>query len=71
MRIFFHLTDNSNDVERGLKRLVSNAGLAGHDASVADEVAGNSETHPGIPQRILPIRVKLFIWILLTDTEFY
>lgn len=69
--IIFHLTDNSNDVERGLKRLISNTSLAGHVASAADQMTGNSETSPGVPQRVLPIGMKLLIWILLTDTDIY
>lgn len=67
----FLLTNNSDNVERGLKRLISNTSLAGHDAGVADEITGNSETRPGVPQRVLPIGMKFLIWILLTDTEIY
>lgn len=63
------LTDNSNYVERGLKGLISNLSLAGHDPGVADQMAGNRETPLGVPQRLLPIRMKLLVWILLTDTE--
>lgn len=63
------LTHDSYDVERGLDGLISNVCLAEDDPGVADQVTGNGETLPSIPQSFLPIRMKLFIWILLTDTE--
>lgn len=63
------LTNDGYDVERGLKGLISDVRLAEDDASVADQVTWNSETLPSIPQSFLPIRMKLFIWILLADTE--
>lgn len=65
------LTNNSYDVERGLKGLISDVCLAEDDAGVADQVTWNSETLPSIPQSFLPVRMKLFIWILLADTEKY
>lgn len=63
------LTNNSYDVQGGLISVISDAGLAEHDAGVADQVTWNSETLPGIPQSFLPIRMELFVWILLTDTD--
>lgn len=66
-----YLTNNSHNVERRFKCLISDTSLAGHDAGIADQVTGNGETRPGVPQRVLPIRIKLLIWILLTDTENY
>lgn len=65
------LTNNSHDVRRGLKGRISDACLAGHDAGVADQVTWNSETLPGIPQSFLPIRMKPFILVVLTDTQTY
>lgn len=67
----FFPTNNSYDVERGLKGLISDVCLAEDDAGVADQVTGNSETLPSVPQSFLAIRMKFFIWILLADTETY
>lgn len=63
------LTNDSYDVERGLEGLISDVCLAEDDAGIADQVTWNGETHPSIPQSFLPIRMKLFIWILLADTK--
>lgn len=65
------LTNDSYDVERGLEGLISDVCLAEDDAGVADQVTWNGETLPSIPQSFLPIRMKLFIWILLADTKTY
>lgn len=65
----FFLTNNSDNVVWGLKRLISNTCLTGHNPGIADQMTGNSEPFPGIPQRFLPIRMKLLIRILLTNTE--
>lgn len=63
------LTNDSYDVERGLKGLISDLCLAEDDAGVADQVTWNHETLPSVPHSFLPIRIKFFIWILLADTE--
>lgn len=63
------LTNDSYDVERGLKGLISDVCLAEDDAGIADQVTWNGEALPSIPQSFLPIRMELFIWILLADTE--
>lgn len=55
------LTDHRHDVKRRLEGLVSNAGLAGHNASEADHVTGNDKTLLGIPLGLLPIRMELSI----------
>lgn len=65
------LTNDSYDVEGGLKGLISDVCLAEDDAGVADQVTRNSKTFPSVPQSFLPIRMKLFIWILLAGTETY
>lgn len=55
------LTDHRYNVKRRLEGLVSNAGLAGHNASEADQMTGNDETRLGIPLGLLSIRNELLV----------